>query len=65
MELAPRVSNLVASTGNEYSCSIARSRHRENKLQDGQNVPVEEVNDLNQESNYFKSAQWYLYSLSI
>lgn len=63
MDPPPNIPTLVASTANAYSCSIGESRNRERALQDIQSQrfaahPPSNTTEDEQESNYFKSAQW-------
>ena len=63
MDPKAKIPTLVASTADTYCCPIAESRSRERALQDfqsQQNSPVITSNAVmgEEESNYFKSAQW-------
>ena len=53
----------VASTGSLYQCSIGEGQRREIALSNGaassSMSKTDNVLDLANESNYFKSAQWY------
>ena len=58
----------IASTGSIYQCSIAESQRREAAALRPAAVPelISETETVvsargSEESNYFKSAQWYLY----
>lgn len=57
-----RAPELLASTFDNYSCSIAECQKHEDRLQDGScPQPLSLGREEEQESNFFKFAQW-LYS---
>lgn len=62
MDLPTKTPTLVASTGDTFNCSIAESRARERALQNAQSDPASilHIAEDEQESNYFKGAQWYM-----
>lgn len=58
MESATQVPALVASTGTAYSCSVLESQRRED-AQSGATRSESLRDVIEDESNYFKGAQWY------
>lgn len=74
IEMMNKTPTLVASTNDIYSCSIADSYVREKELRGkdvGQEGVEEYLQEVGQEKgrveeeevNYFKSAQWYVYPM--